>query len=213
MTPSRHPSPDWLIEHATGALAPGKDLVIAAHVAVCRACRDETRMAEAVGGALIESLEPAEMGEDALARALASIESRSQESPAARASVRPDWIAFSSPAVETAWKRRRWAAPGVWVAPVFRGPGTARTYLLRVAAGMSVPRHRHDGVELVTVLEGAYDDRGDIHAPGDFAANDETVDHRPTVTRDGECVCLINTDAPLIALDWVGKVFQPIVRI
>ncbi|HEY5290156.1 MAG TPA: cupin domain-containing protein, partial [Caulobacteraceae bacterium] len=108
---------------------------------------------------------------------------------------------------------RRWAAPGVRVATVTRGPGKARTYLLSVASGMSVPRHRHEGVELVTVLKGAYSDRGDIHAPGDFAENDEAVDHRPTVTSDEECVCLICADAPLIALDWVGKVFQPLVRI
>jgi predicted ChrR family anti-sigma factor len=78
---------------------------------------------------------------------------------------------------------------------------------------MSVPRHRHRGAELVTVLKGAYDDRGSLHGPGDFAENDEDVDHKPAVTMDGECVCLICADAPLIPLDWVGRVFQPLVRI
>jgi putative transcriptional regulator len=78
---------------------------------------------------------------------------------------------------------------------------------------MSVPRHRHEGAELVTVLKGAFDDRGACHRPGDYSENDETVEHRPTVTRDGECVCLICADAPLIPLDWVGRLFQPFVRI
>jgi putative transcriptional regulator len=115
--------------------------------------------------------------------------------------------------LETAWRRRRWAAPGVWVSTISKGPGARRTYLLGVAAGMSVPRHRHRGVEMVCVLKGAYADRDQVHGPGDFAENDESVDHTPMVTRDGECVCLICTDAPLVPLDWVGRFFQPLVRI
>jgi len=213
MTPRHHPSGDRLLEHAAGQLGAGRDLVIAAHVAVCPACRAEVRTDEAVGGALLDSLDPAPMSEEALAQALAQIERPTPSQPAAPTPSRPDWIGFSSPALERAWRRRRWAAPGVWVSTVTKGPGPARTYLLRVAAGMSVPRHRHEGVEFVTVLKGAYGDRGELHQPGDFAENDEAVDHKPTVTQDGECVCLICADAPLVALDWVGKLFQPIVRI
>jgi putative transcriptional regulator len=211
MTPHHHPSEERLLEHAAGALPEGRDLVVAAHVAVCPACRAEVRHAEAVGGALLESLPPEPMAADALAHALALVERPAP--PQAPPAMRPDWIPFPSPALETAWRHRRWAAPGVWVAPVIRGPGKARTYLLRVGAGMSVPRHRHEGAELVTVLKGAFDDRGDAHRPGDFSENDESVEHRPTVTRDGECVCLICADAPLIPLDWVGRLFQPFVRI
>jgi len=211
--PSHHPAHDRLIEHAAGRLGPGHDLVIAAHVAACEICQAEVRRCEAIGGAMLEELASAEMAKDALARGLARIERPAPDLPVAERSTPPEWIGFSSPVVEAAWRRRRWAAPGVRVATVTRGPGKARTYLLSVASGMSVPRHRHEGVELVTVLKGAYSDRGDIHAPGDFAENDEAVDHRPTVTSDEECVCLICADAPLIALDWVGKVFQPLVRI
>jgi putative transcriptional regulator len=78
---------------------------------------------------------------------------------------------------------------------------------------MSVPRHSHRGAEMITVMTGAYDDRGAVHGPGDFACNDEVVDHKPTVTAERACVCLICADARLIPLDWVGRLFQPIVRI
>jgi putative transcriptional regulator len=214
MSPSHHPSEHHLVEHAAGRLAPGQDLVVAAHVANCESCQAEVRLGEAVGGALLDALPPEVMAPDALARALARIERPIPPAPSIPTRAAPaDWIGFSSPAVDAAWRHRRWAAPGVWVAPVIRGPGRARTYLLRVAAGMAVPYHRHDGHELVTVLKGAYDDRGDLHRPGDFADNDDAVEHRPTVTVEGECVCLICADAPLVALDWVGKVFQPFVRI
>jgi putative transcriptional regulator len=213
MSPRHHPSDERLIDHAIGALPRDRDLVIAAHVAVCDMCRAEVRRIEAIGGALLETLPPAPMDGDALDRVLARAERPAPAAPAAAPAARPDWITFASPALETAWRRRRWAAPGVWVAPVSRGPGRARSYLLRVGAGMSVPRHSHDGAELITVLKGAYDDRGELHRPGDFAENDEAIDHRPTVTRDGECICLICTDAPLVFLDWVGRLFQPFVRI
>lgn len=214
MSPShRHPSSDRLLEHAAGRLPPGQDLVVAAHVAVCETCRAEVHRHEAVGGALLEETEPAEMAADALDHALARIDRPAPAAEPSREGIPPDWIEFSSPAVEQAWRRRRWAAPGVWVAPIFRGPGRSSTYLLRVAAGMSVPYHRHEGTELVTVLKGAFEDRGEVCKAGDFAESDEDVRHKPTVTRDDECVCLINTDAPLVALDWVGKLFQPLVRI
>lgn len=212
MNPWHHPSEDLLLDHAAGRLPAGRDLVIAAHVAVCAECKASVREAEAVGGALIETLPPAAMDPDALEHALAAIEAPAP--PRVPPSAPPSgWIGFSSPAVETSWRRRRWAAPGVWVAPVIRGPGRMSTYLLSVGAGMSVPRHSHRGAEMITVMTGAYDDRGALHRPGDFAFNDEAVDHKPTATREAACVCLICADAPLIPLDWVGRLFQPIVRI
>jgi putative transcriptional regulator len=99
------------------------------------------------------------------------------------------------------------------VARVTKGPGRARSYLLGVAAGMSVPRHTHRGSELVCVLKGAYLDGDGVHRPGDFACNDEAVDHRPVITGDGECVCLVAADEPLVPRDWVGRLFQPLVGI
>ena len=78
---------------------------------------------------------------------------------------------------------------------------------------MSVPRHTHLGSEMVCVLKGAFTDRGETYGPGDFAESDDAVDHRPQVTADGECVCLVAVDASLVARDWIGRLFQPLVRI
>ncbi|MEP6968436.1 MAG: ChrR family anti-sigma-E factor [Pseudomonadota bacterium] len=211
MTPSFHPSHEVLVDYAAGAVAPGQAMVIATHLRACAACRGEVALADAVGGALLGALPPAPMREDALARALAGIE-RPARNPPPPPAPRPDWIPVPSAVLEAA-RRRRWSAPGVWVAPVLRGPGEARAYLLRVAAGMSVPHHGHRGAEMVCVLKGAYADRGDVHEPGDFAQSDESVDHTPTVTLAGECVCLIAAEGALIPRNWVGRLFQPFVRI
>jgi putative transcriptional regulator len=211
MRPQHHPGATLLVDYGTGALERNARLVVAGHLGVCESCRRAVAETEEVGGALLAVLPPARLQPDALAIALARI-----ERPAPVAIVptsRSDWIAVPPEVIEAARTRRRWAAPGVWVAPVARGPGKARSYLLGIAAGMAVPRHTHRGAELICVLKGAYRDREAIHGPGDFACNDETVEHQPRTTADGECVCLVAAEGALVPRDWVGRLFQPLVGI
>ena len=213
MTPKHHPSQPLLIDYAAGSVDLGVRLIIATHVQSCADCAREVSLAEGVGGALLDALPPADMLPDALAQALARIErpvGPGDPAPAAR----PDWIRVSPEVLHAAQRRRRWAAPGVWVAPISKGPAKGEsTYLLRVAAGMSMPRHTHRGAEVVCVLKGAFTDGDTVYGPGDFAWSDQTVDHRPVITPDSECVCLTFAQGPLVPRDWVGRVFQPFVGI
>lgn len=209
--PRHHPSPALVLEYAAGAMPAGRTLVMAAHLAACPACRETLDLANAAGGAFVEGLEPTVMSQGALAAVLARLD---QAEPAQSRPERPDWITVPPEVILAAQKRKRWAAPGVWVAPISHDRRTgAKSYLLRVAAGMAVPHHGHQGIELTCVLKGEFIDRDQAYGPGDFAEVDEQVEHRPHVTKASECVCLISADAPLIARDWVGKLFQPFVRI
>jgi putative transcriptional regulator len=191
--------------------------VVAAHLNACPACRASLRLAEAVGGALIDEIEPAELATDALAKALARLDQPSPPPKAPTQAVRSspaDWIRVPSDVLVAAQRHRRWAAPGVWVANITGNPKAGpRSYLLGVAAGMAVPRHTHKGTELVCVLKGAFEDRGVIYGPGDFAESDEAVEHRPHVTLDSECVCLAAADSALVPRDLIGWLFQPFVGI
>ena len=83
MTLLHHPSEDVLLGYATGRLAKGMSLVVEVHMGACAACRAEVEAFEAVGGALLDSLAPVEMEPDALARALARIETRPPPEPPA----------------------------------------------------------------------------------------------------------------------------------
>lgn len=211
MTPSHHPQTERLIEYAAGAMDPGSRLVIDSHLRACPRCRADAAVADAVGGALLQAIEPQPLQADALARAMARIEA--PPPPARSAPPGPaGWIEVPAEIARAA-QGRRWTAPRVWVAKVAGRPSGPRSYLLRVGAGMSVPRHTHRGAEMICVLKGAFRDRGETYASGDFVENDETVEHRPTVTREGECVCLVATVGSLIARDWVGRLFQPFVGI
>jgi putative transcriptional regulator len=211
--PVRHPSEDLIFDFARGALEPGRGLVLATHLIACPDCRATARLAEAVGGALIDQLEPAALAPDALTSALARLDRPAPvatKSPAAP----DDWIRVPPEVRLAARRNRRWAAPGVWVAPVTRDRRTgARSYLLGIGPGIAVPRHTHRGLELVCVLKGAYHDRGEIYGPGDFAESDEAIEHRPQVTMDGECVCFAAADNALVARDLIGRLMQPLVRI
>ncbi|MGH6971794.1 MAG: ChrR family anti-sigma-E factor, partial [Caulobacteraceae bacterium] len=190
-------------------------LVLSAHLGACAACRAQVRLAEAVGGVLLEELPPAELAPDALERALARLDVRLEPSPRREEAPRPpDWIEVPHEVLVAARRRKRWAAPGVWVAPVTFDRATgARSYLLRVGAGMAVPRHTHRGSEYVCVVKGAFVDTGGVHRPADFAESDESVEHRPRVTAEGECVCLIAADHPLVPRDLLGRMMQPLVGI
>jgi putative transcriptional regulator len=211
MKPQHHPTAALLVDYGTGALNRNARLVVAGHLGVCASCRRAVAETEAVGGALLAALPPARLQPDALAVALARIE---RPSPVAMVPAPPsDWIVVPQEVIEAARSRRRWAAPGVWVAPVARGPGKTRSYLLGIAAGMGVPRHTHRGAEMICVLKGAYRDGDSLHRPGDFACNDETVEHQPRITSDGECVCLVAAEGALVPRDWVGRLFQPLVGI
>jgi len=217
-SPNHHPSEDLILDLARGALEPGRALVVAAHLNACSVCRASVRFAEAVGGALFAEIEPAMLEPDALTKALARLDQPTPPptkppTPAKKSSP-DDWIHIPPAVLAAAQRHRRWAAPGVWVANVTGNPKAGpRSYLLRVAAGMAVPRHTHRGTELVCVLKGAFEDRGVIYGPGDFAESDETVEHRPHVTRDSECVCLAAADSALVPRELIGWLFQPFVGI
>ena len=215
MSINHHPSDALLIDYAAGSLGPARALVIAAHIHACAACQASVAAAEAVGGALLEDLSGAPMSPDALDRALARLEQpESEPAPPARTQAphppaQPqDWIRVPAEVAEAAG-RKRWVAPGVWVAPIDTGtPGGPLSYLLRVGQGMRMPQHTHTGSELTLVLKGAFLDGDDRYGPGDVSEVDDEVEHSPAILAGEECVCLVACDNRLIVRDWLGRLVQ-----
>lgn len=197
MSATHHPSSDILTAYAAGALDPGFGLVVAAHVETCTQCRVTIGAFEAISGAALESLPVAPLAPDALARTMAAL-----DAPAPKPAV--DMRPFLD---RLPVKRKKWIAPGVWVAAVDtpHAPDN-RVYLLRVAAGCPTARHEHSGAEFCTVLKGAYRDELGLFRAGDFAAADGSVNHQPMIQGDEACVCLFATEGRLKPHGLLGRI-------
>ena len=210
MTVLHHPSSDILLSYAAGRLDKGMSLVVDVHAVACAACRAEIEQLEAVGGTLLESLAPAEMAPDALDRALARIETRAPPPPpAARALPGLAGIDLSAALAGLDLGPRRWLAPGVWMRPIVSERGGRNTYLLRTGPGARLPRHGHTGEEFVCVLQGGFSDDAGSYGPGDFAQSGSSRVHEPATDADGECICLISSEGPMLMQGAVGKLLLP----
>lgn len=190
-----HPSEQLLTGYATGELPAAPGLVVAAHSETCRVCNARIRQIEEVSGDLLSSLPEEKLAPDALARMLDRIE----HAPLEMEPSPEPWtagIAIPTAVARFGLAHRRWLKPGLWIAHV-RVPraGGWRAYLVGGEANARVPAHTHNGLELISVLQGAYhDDRR--HSQGDFAQANRGAQHSQQVTADGPCVCLVATSAP-----------------
>ena len=213
MSALHHPSDDLLLSHAGGGLGRGPALLVQTHLRTCPACRRQSERFEAVGGALLETLPPAEMAPDALAQALAGIDR--PETPGgppepARQPRRIAGIDLTEVLGGLELGPRRPLGRGLWMREILReGPGV--TYLLGSGPGRRLPRHSHTGMEYVQVLTGAFSDETGRYAPGDFAQSDDSLIHGPVTDSDGECLCLISAEGPMLMQSLLGKVAQPFV--
>lgn len=196
MNPAHHPSSVTLAAYAAGTLRAGFDFVAAAHIAGCAHCRAEVRRLEAVGGAALGDARPEALAPDALARVMARLDEAPPAEPRA-------------PTIEEklASAKRRWVAPGVWVARVDTPHDRKdRVYMLGAAPGVATARHRHDGLEFTQVLKGALQDGETCFAAGDFCesgGNDPF--HHPKAAPGEECVCLFATQGRLVPASLFGR--------
>lgn len=212
MTTRHDPSEERLLAYAAGVLSPPEAVVVAAHLALRPANAAWVGRLQAVGGRLLDDLEPEPMAADALAGVLARVEADGGEarSPAPL----NDMTELPEPLRRYALGPWRWLGPGVRVRDVHAPrDGGCRVILLKIDPGRETPRHTHGGVELTCVLTGAYATEADRFEVGDLEeAGPETL-HRPRVVSDEPCLCVAALDGQILLDGWLGRLFQPFVRL
>lgn len=207
-----HTSTETLFRHAAGALDAGFSLLVETHLELCPAARSAHAEFEAVGGVLLDELEPAEVYPDALNRALNALDAAPEPRRAPAAPIHPGMPAdYKLPATLTgreitAW---RWIAPGVRAARVaLPEDSISRAFLLEIAAGVRVPAHGHEGDEMTCVLRGSFRDGETRYVAGDMALVDESVAHDIVIDSDVACLCLIAIEGRTRPSSWFGRLYQ-----
>lgn len=211
-----HPTDDLLLAYAAGSLDQAMSLLVASHLTLCPRCRDEVSRAEALGGALLDEQPPSGSLDHLLDAVLGRLDEPEPIVPRPAPITRPGSIlprplqhAIGGDLDGLRWKR---LGQGLEQALVLQS-GRSRARLYRIAPGLRIPEHGHDGTELTLVLQGGFSDVNGHYLPGDIACADEDVVHRPTADRDLACVCLAVTDAPLRLTGFVGRLVSPFLNL
>ncbi|HZH26147.1 MAG TPA: ChrR family anti-sigma-E factor [Azospirillaceae bacterium] len=226
-----HPPDELLLDYAAGNQDEAVALVVATHLALCPACRTRVADYEALGGVLLEDLEPVAVGGDLFGMVLRDLDA-TPDAPA------PGDHRHAVPDVEIVP-----AAPGALPRPLRdhvggnieavpwrsilpgleefdmdlgrrpRGRSTPKARLLRLKAGRAFPRHTHRGTELLLVLAGSFQDETGHYVRGDLSMADGSVEHQPVADDDQDCVCLIVTEAPLRLTGRFMRFLNPVLRL
>lgn len=211
----QHPAPDeLLLDYATGSLPEPLALLVATHAALSPESRRQVRAYEELGGALLDTVEPAEMSEGALHSVLARIDAGRSEgdapaegaAPASDGRVPAPLCAY----VAQGFDALSWCGRGGNVSEVGLLPGYPgyKTRLLRIRAGARVPQHTHAGAEYTLVLEGSFTDETGCYARGDMAIGNPELTHQPVAGKECDCICLAVTDAPLKLTGPLGRLLN-----
>jgi putative transcriptional regulator len=183
-----------LIDFAAGGLTPAERLVVGVHAQMRPQAQGLIAAAEALGGALLEEIEPVAMGAACLSRGRAR----------GRRAGRRTQVEARLALAQTAPDALRWG----WLAPGIRRHRlpVAGAALLRVGPGCAAPSHDHSGQELTLVLRGELVDENGRHNPGDIVFAGPGHAHAPRAGEAGECVCLISMSGSWRLADWRHRV-------
>ena len=209
-----HLSDTTLGAFTAGTLIESISLVVASHISLCPDCRKRRDQLEDVGGIELQQADPESMSPDALQKIM--IKLGKQELPLSSLPANDSGASLSNnlaPRVinpeipaplrayvpgrleDVEWKTM---APGIKcfaIAGLKTGGGTLS--LLKIAPGVNIPEHGHQGIELTQVLKGSFSDEIGRFGVGDIADLDSDIEHQPIADTDEACICLIATEAPL----------------
>ncbi len=208
---------EFLLDYASGAAPEPVALAVATMLDMNPADAAVYHQLNSVGGALLETLPVAEAVDDvALDHMMMRLDTVAQDSlmtiPAMPGGIVPLPL---QPYVGSSLDLLRWhsVAPGV-EEYVLRTAATGyRTSLLRIAPGKAMPLHRHGGLEMTVVLDGAYVDCNGYFARGDMEIAGADDEHKPIADSASGCLCLAVLSAPLRLSGFIGWFVNPFLRV
>lgn len=205
----------FLQAYAAGTLPEAFNVVVASHISLCDEARARLETVEAVGGALLDTLDKVELAPDSLAATMALIEDETFD--VANQTNAPSCDVLPTPVVDYVGgtlEDIKWRSLGMGVKQaVLKTSKEASMRLLFIPAGAKMPDHGHHGTEMTLVLKGAYLDGAERFARGDIEVANEDLEHHPVADKGEDCICLVASDAPLKFSGLLPRIVQPFVGI
>jgi putative transcriptional regulator len=206
-------SEELLLRYAAGKLRPAPALVVASHLALSPSSRRLVSGFESIGGGLLESEPSADLSPGLLERTLGRLDDTPAlrpQTPAPNHEALQMGIGLPAPLSERTIRPWRWLGPSLRCARVEMAEDPDhKLVLLRGQPRVALPGHGHTGEELSLVIKGAFHDEAGRHDVGDLIHEDQNSDHKPVVTDDGECICLLAIEGRMRFKNWLVRMAQP----
>jgi len=206
-TPRHHFEEALLLDYAAGSLPETLSILVATHLSLCPDCRAAMADAEAVGGALLDSLPPEALAPDALDRVLARLDAETPGDAAAEARgegglPRPLRAYLGDDLDVLDWQPLAPGVDKVPLTPLSSAPWRPdeAVCLVRLQPGAVAPRHTHRGDEATVIVQGGFADGGGNYELGDAWIVDASVTHAPVGLPGEACLCLVYLEAPLLPI-------------
>ncbi|HEY8567452.1 MAG TPA: ChrR family anti-sigma-E factor [Beijerinckiaceae bacterium] len=199
-----------LAGYAGGSLSAPLHALVSGHLAMNRSARRFVAALEAAGSAELEALAPTPVNDrDGKLAAIFGLEpitlpARGETRPCRTMLPEPLRRYLGREPAEADW---RVLMPGVRQFQVERA-GDCEAAFYWLEAGRAVPQHRHAGIEITLVLDGAFADGGTVYGPGEVALADEAVEHSPVADGRRGCLCFTVTEGPVRLTGPVGLLHQ-----
>lgn len=206
---THHIASDTIHAWGAGQLPYAFSVVVASHLSMCDECRAEAEAGDTLGGAVLDTVDGVAMPTAARARTMAALDDATPLAP-----LRGQGI-FPAPLVQALnGQPPKWRSLGRGMRQsILHSDRAGSLRLLDIPAGQAVAEHGHGGLEMTLVLQGSFTDSLGRFGPGDVEIAHDDVDHQPIATADGNCICLVATDAPLRFRALIPRLLQPLLRI
>lgn len=207
-----------MLGYASGKLSYAESLIVEAHVQLSEKGRHFLNEYEAIGACLLEKdCEPVAMSNGALDNVFSMIESFKEEKHinAVQKSF-PGDISVPKALLDTLSRNcsdPHWRNlyPGLKTLDMDLECKRSTARFLKVDPGMKTPHHKHAGLEITLVLDGAYNDETGVYKRGDLVVADDTIEHQPVACPKLGCTCMVVSSAP-IKLTGIKSILNPFIK-
>lgn len=215
-----HPATDLLTAFSAGNIPLSHGLCVSAHIEHCDQCRSNLQRLNSMGAQMFDELQSAPVNDDLKSIVFAMLDEAPVEDDSAK-------LAGTKAAAKAAGVPRclqqfipedydslEWqhVSPSIRAAKLCTDSNGAKVEMLRIKPGGKAALHTHTGDEYTMILKGSFSDESGIYRAGDFVVRGRNDKHRPTATKDEECICLTVTDAPIEFTGFFTRWLNPLIR-